>query len=159
MPGGKIVVYTGLLPVTQNEKALAAVMGHEVAHAICRHGNERMSQTIAAQTTGNVLSVVLTGSGVSGATKDIFLQSYGVTSTLGLLKYSRKHESEADKLGLIFMAMAGYDPTEAIAFWQRMSQASGGGTLEILSTHPSDERRIADIKKFLPTAMKYYKKK
>jgi predicted Zn-dependent protease len=159
MLGGKIVVYTGLLPITQNENALAVVMGHEVAHAVARHGNERMSQAVAAQTGGNILSVVLVGSGVSQGYSDIFLQSYNVGSTLGLLKYSRKHESEADKLGLIFMAIAGYDPNEAIGFWQRMAKAGGGGGLEIISTHPSDERRIKDLKKFMPTAMKYYKKK
>jgi predicted Zn-dependent protease len=159
MPGGKIVVYTGLLPITQNESALAVVMGHEIAHAVARHGNERMSQALAAQTGGNVLSVVLVGSGVSQTTSDIFLQSYGIGSQLGLLKYSRKHESEADKLGLIFMALAGYDPQEAIPFWERMAKQGGGGNLEILSTHPSDERRIKDLKKFMPTALKYYKKK
>jgi predicted Zn-dependent protease len=159
MPGGKIVVYTGLLPITQNETALAVVMGHEIAHAVARHGNERMSQALAAQTGGNILSVTLAGAGVSQGTSDIFLQSYGVGSTLGLLKYSRKHESEADKLGLIFMALAGYDPSEAIPFWERMSKLGGGGSIEMLSTHPSDETRIKDLKKFLPTAMKYYKKR
>ena len=157
MPGGKIAVYTGLLPITQNETALAVVMGHEIAHAVARHGNERMSQAMAAQTGGNILKVTL--SGTSQGTQDIFMQSYGVGSTLGLLKYSRKHESEADRLGLIFMAIAGYDPHEAIPFWERMAKMGGGGNLEILSTHPSDESRIKDLKKFMPTALKYYKKK
>jgi predicted Zn-dependent protease len=155
MPGGKVVVYSGLLPVTQNETALAVVMGHEIAHAIARHGNERMSQGLIVQTGAAVLSVAL--STKSQATQDLFNQSYGIASGLGTLAYSRKHESEADKLGLVFMAMAGYDPHEAIAFWQRMAKESKGGGIELLSTHPSDEKRIADIKKFLPKAMKYYK--
>jgi Zn-dependent protease with chaperone function len=155
MPGGKVMVYTGLLPVTQNETALAVVMGHEIAHAIARHGNERMSQALAVKTTGAILSVAL--STQSSLTQDIFNQSYGVASGLGMLAYSRKHESEADKLGLVFMAMAGYDPNEAVAFWQRMAKASKGGGPAILSTHPSDEKRIKEIKKFLPKAMKYYK--
>jgi predicted Zn-dependent protease len=157
MPGGKIVVYTGLLPITMNETALAVVMGHEISHAVARHGNERMSQAMAAQTGGKILQVTL--GGTSQVTQDIFLQSYGIGSTLGLLKYSRKHESEADKLGLLFMSIAGYDPNEAISFWERMMKASKGENLEILSTHPSDERRIKDLKKYLPTALKYYHKK
>lgn len=157
MPGGKVVVYTGLLPVTQNETALAVVMGHEIAHAIARHGNERMSQQLAAQVGAAAVSVAV--SSETAATQDIFNQSYGVTSGLGALAYSRKHESEADKLGLVFMAMAGYDPKEAVAFWERMAKASKGGGIAILSTHPSDEKRIEDIRKFLPKAMKYYKPK
>jgi predicted Zn-dependent protease len=157
MPGGKVVVYTGLLPITQTETALACVMGHEIAHAVARHGNERMSQGLIVQAGGTALQVAL--SQKSQLTQNIFLQSYGVGSQLGILKYSRTHESEADKLGLIFMAMAGYNPSEAVSFWQRMAQSSGGkAPLEILSTHPSDDTRIADIKKFLPEAMKYYKK-
>jgi len=155
MPGGKVVVYTGLLPVTQNEAALAAVMGHEIAHAIARHGNERMSQGVAVQAGGAILSVAMSTS--SGATQDLFNQSYGTVSGLGVLAYSRKHELEADKLGLVFMAMAGYDPKEAVAFWERMAKASKGGGPAVLSTHPSDEKRIEEIKKFLPRAMKYYK--
>ena len=154
MPGGKVVVYTGLLPITQNETALAVVMGHEIAHAIARHGNERMSQGMIIQLGGVALSVAL--STQSQATQDLFGQSYGVTTSLGILAYSRKHESEADKLGLVFMAMAGYDPHEAVAFWERMAKESKGGGMAILSTHPSDEKRIQDIKIFLPKAMKYY---
>jgi predicted Zn-dependent protease len=158
MPGGKVVVYTGLLPVTQTEPALACVMGHEIAHAVARHGNERMSQGLLVELGGAALSVAL--SQKPQMTQDIFLQSYGITSQLGMLKYSRTHESEADKMGLIFMALAGYDPSEAVAFWERMAKSSGGNAPpEILSTHPSDETRIADIKAFLPEAMKYYKKK
>src|ERR1051325_8967959 len=123
MPGGKIVVYTGLLPITQNENALAVVLGHEISHAVARHGNERISQAMAAQFGGNILKVTLSGMGQSQGVQDIFLQSYCVGSTLGLLKYSRKHESEADKLGLFFMAIAGYDPNEAISFWGRMMKS------------------------------------
>ncbi len=156
MPGGKVMVYTGLLPVTVNETALAVVMGHEIAHAIARHGNERMSQGLLVQTGATVLSVAL--SSKSESTQELFNQSYGIASGLGVLAYSRNHEMEADKLGLVFMAMAGYDPHEAVAFWERMAKASKGGGLPILSTHPSDEKRIEEIKKFMPKALKYYKK-
>lgn len=157
MPGGKVVVYSGLLPVTQTEAALACVMGHEIAHAVARHGNERMSQGLLVQAGGVALSVAL--SQKSQLTQDLFAQSYGMSSQLGMLKYSRVHESEADKLGIVFMAMAGYDPQEAVAFWERMATATGGNKPpELLSTHPSDETRIKDIKAFLPEAMKYYKK-
>lgn len=156
MPGGKVVVYSGLLAVTQTEMALACVMGHEIAHAVARHGNERMSQGMIVQLGGVALDVAL--SQKTQLTRDLFAQSYGISSQLGMLKYSRLHESEADKLGLVFMAMAGYNPQEAVAFWERMSKASGGNKpYELLSTHPSDETRIADIKKFLPQAMSYYK--
>lgn len=158
MPGGKVVVYSGLLPVTQTETALACVLGHEIAHAVARHGNERMSQGLLVQLGGVALSVAL--SQKTQLTQDLFMQSYGVGSQLGMLKYSRTHESEADKMGLVFMAMAGYNPEEAIAFWERMANAGGGNQPpELLSTHPSDATRIADIKAFLPEAMKYYKKK
>ena len=158
MPGGKVVVYSGLLPVTQTEGALACVMGHEIAHAVARHGNERMSQGLLIEAGGLALSVAL--SQKPQLTQALFLQSYGISSQLGMLAYSRTHESEADKMGLIFMAIAGYDPNEAVGFWERMEKASGGNKPpEILSTHPSDATRIADIKAFLPEAMKYYKKK
>ncbi len=158
MPGGKVVVYSGLLPITQTEGALACVMGHEIAHAVARHGNERMSQGLLVQLGGAALSVAL--SEKPQLAQDLFLQSYGITSQLGMLKYSRTHESEADKMGLVFMAIAGYDPSEAVAFWERMEKASSGNKPpEILSTHPSDATRISDIKAFLPEAMKYYKKK
>lgn len=156
MPGGKVVVYTGLLPVTQDETSLAIVIGHEIAHAIARHGNERMSQGLIVQAGGTALQVAL--SQKPKETQNIFLQSFGLTSQLGILKYSRVHESEADKLGLVFAAMAGYDPNAAVSFWQRMAAKSKQQSLELLSTHPSDETRIADIKKFLPEAMKYYVK-
>ena len=155
MPGGKVVVYTGILPVTQDEASLAVVMGHEIAHAIARHGNERMSQAIAVQGAGMTLEALTAQN--PGLTRDIFLQSYGVGSQLGMLAYSRKHESEADKMGLVFMAMAGYDPRVAPTFWQRMSAQGGPAPPELLSTHPSDETRIHDLEAFMPEALKYYK--
>lgn len=156
MPGGKVVVYTGLLPVTQDEQSLAVVMGHEIAHAIARHGNQRMSQGLLVQFGGAALSVAL--SQKPALTQQLFQQAYGVTSTLGVLKYSRSHESEADKMGLIFAAMAGYDPEAAIAFWQRMASSGGGQKPpELLSTHPSDETRIKDLRAFMPEAKKYYR--
>ncbi|WP_407521473.1 M48 family metallopeptidase [Lacibacter sp. MH-610] len=157
MPGGKVVVYTGLLPVTQNEAALAVVMGHEIAHAIARHGNERMSQGVMQQLGGVALSVAVANK--PSETQNLFLQSYGIGSTvLGTLPFSRKQETEADRFGLIFSAMAGYNPNEAIPFWQRMAQVGGGQKPpEFLSTHPSDETRIANMQKFIPEAMNYYK--
>lgn len=156
MPGGKVCVYTGLLPVTKDESGLAVVMGHEIAHAIARHGNERMSQAAMVKVGGEVVGAVAGSSGVAGS-QVAFEKLYGVGSALGQLAYSRKHESEADKLGLVFMALAGYDPSKAVEFWERMAASSNGAPPQILSTHPSDKTRIADIKKFLPTAMKYYK--
>jgi len=155
MPGGKVVVYSGLLPVTQDEAGLAIVMGHEIAHAVARHGNERMSQGLLVQVGGLALSVALRNE--TQMTQNLFMQSYGIGSTLGVLKYSRNHESEGDKLGMVFAAMAGYDPEIAVSFWTRMAASGGAKPPEILSTHPSDETRIADIKAFLPEAKKYYK--
>jgi len=155
MPGGKVMVYTGILPVTKDEAGLAVVLGHEIAHAIADHGNERMSQQLAVQLGGISLAVALEQK--PQQTRDIFLAVYGVSSQLGQLAYSRQHELEADKLGLIFMAMAGYDPQRAVSFWQDMALKGGNKPPEILSTHPSDERRIAQIRAFLPEAMKYYK--
>jgi predicted Zn-dependent protease len=156
MPGGKVVVYTGLLPVTQTEEALAVVMGHEIAHAVARHGNQRMSQGLLIQFGGAALSVAL--SQKPALTRELFLQAYGISSTLGSLKYSRSHETEADKMGLIFAAMGGYNPEAAVAFWERMASSGGQKPPELLSTHPSDERRIQDLKAFMPEAMKYYKR-
>lgn len=157
MPGGKVVFYTGILPVTQDEAGLAVVMGHEIAHAIARHGNERMSQGMMVQLGGQALSIAT--STKSELTQSLFMQSYGAVSTLGTLSYSRKHETEADKMGLVFMAMAGYDPNVAPSFWERMAALGGGNKpSELLSTHPSDETRIKDLKAFMPEAMKYYKK-
>jgi predicted Zn-dependent protease len=156
MPGGKVVVYSGLLGVTQNENALAIVMGHEIAHAVARHGNERMSQGLVTQLGGVALGVALQSK--SAETQALFQTAYGVGSTVAvMLPYSRLHETEADKMGLIFAAMAGYDPREAPKFWQRMSAKGGAKQPEILSTHPSDATRISDLNKFMPQAMKYYK--
>lgn len=156
MPGGKVVVYTGILPITKDDEGLALVMGHEIAHAIARHGNERMSQGIAVQGAGLTLEVLAAQK--PSLTSDLFLQSFGIGSQLGMLAYSRNHETEADKMGLVFMAMAGYDPRVAPSFWQRMSEASGGQKPpELVSTHPSDERRIKDLEAYMPEALKYYK--
>jgi len=155
MAGGKTAVYTGLLPVTQDETGLAVVMGHEIAHAIAKHSNERISQQLLAEYGGATLGAV-TGAN-AGASTQIANAVYGIGAQGVLLKYGRTQESEADRLGLIFMAMAGYNPDAAITFWQRMAAASGGQSQpEILSTHPSDATRIADIQKNLPEAKKYY---
>ena len=156
MPGGKVVVYTGILPLTKDETGLAVVMGHEIAHAVARHGNERMSQQLMVMAGGLSLDIAMQKK--PEQTKNIFLSAYGAGSTLGVLAYSRLHETEADKMGLIFIAMAGYDPSNAIEFWERMSKLGGTKPPEFLSTHPSDAKRIADLKKYLPEAMKYYKK-
>lgn len=157
MPGGKVVVYTGILPITKDETGLAVVMGHEIAHAIAQHGAERMSQGLLQQLGGVALSVALQNE--PGTTQNLFMTAYGVGTTVGvMLPFSRTHESEADHLGLIFMAMAGYDPSAAVDFWTRMSAQGGQKPPEWLSTHPSDETRIADLKKELPEAMSYYKK-
>jgi predicted Zn-dependent protease len=155
MPGGKVVVYTGILPVTKDETGLALVMGHEIAHAIARHGNERMSQGMALQGAGMTLDVLT--STKPGLARDLFMQSFGLGGQLGMLAYSRNHETEADKMGLIFMAMAGYDPRGAPAFWNRMAAQGGGKPPELLSTHPNDEKRVADLEAFMPEAMKYFK--
>ncbi len=158
MPGGKVVVYTGLLPVTQNEASLAVVMGHEIAHALAQHGNERMSQGLVQQMGGMALSVAVANQ--PAATQDLFLQAYGIGSTVGgTLPFGRKQELEADRYGLIFSAMAGYNPQEAIAFWERMAKVGGSGNKppEFLSTHPSDETRIKKVREYVKEAMKYYK--
>jgi predicted Zn-dependent protease len=157
MPGGKIVVYTGLLPITQNEAALAAVMGHEVSHALLQHGNQRMSQGLAQQLGGVALSVAVANK--PQQTQNLFLGAYGAGTQLGvLLPFSRKHELEADDWGLKFSAMAGYNPQEAINLWKRMEQASGGQKPpEFMSTHPSEGRRIEQLEKLMPEALKYYK--
>jgi predicted Zn-dependent protease len=155
MPGGKVVVYTGLLPVTETEEGLAVVMGHEIAHAIARHGNQRMSQGMLIQFGGAVLSTAV--SQKPSETQYLFNQAYGITTGLGALSYSRKHETEADKMGLIFAAMAGYNPEAAIAFWERMGKAGGQGPPQFLSTHPSSDTRIRDLQAFMPEAKKYYK--
>ena len=156
MPGGKVAVYTGILPVAGNETGLAVVMGHEIAHAVAKHGNERMSQGLLAQLGGVGLSVAL-GTNAS-LTKDIFMQAYGAAAQVGvLLPYSRLQESEADHIGLILMAKAGYDPREAIPFWERMNKEGGSRPPEFLSTHPAPESRIDNIKALIPEAMRYYR--
>ncbi|MFD1769039.1 M48 family metallopeptidase [Sphingobacterium suaedae] len=157
MPGGKVAVYTGILPFTANEAGLATVMGHEIAHAIARHSMEQMSNQYAMQVGAQVLGVAT--SGKSSIVQGLVNNAYGIGGQLALLKYSRSNESEADQLGLIFMAMAGYNPETAVKFWERMASAkAASSTPEFLSTHPSDVRRINDIQKLIPTAMKYYKK-
>ncbi len=156
MPGGKVVVYTGILKYTKNEVGLAVVLGHEVAHAVAKHGNERMSQELLASTGYMALDLAL--SNKPAETRALLMTAVGAGATVGiLLPYSRLHESEADRLGLIFMAAAGYNPEEAVAFWQRMS--TGGPEIpEFLSTHPSDETRIENIQTvYMPEALGYYK--
>lgn len=156
MPGGKIAVYTGILPVTKDETGLAVVMGHEVAHALANHGGERMSQLLIRQMGATSLSVAL--SKQPAQTRELMMQAYGVGTEVGiLLPYSRNHELEADHIGLILMARAGYDPRAAIPFWQRMSESGGKRPPEFLSTHPAPEKRIEDIRSELPEALKYYK--
>jgi predicted Zn-dependent protease len=157
MPGGKVVVYTGLLKVTQSEAGLATVMGHEIAHVFAKHGAERMTQGLIVDLGGMALSEALASR--PEQTKNLFMQSYGLGTQIGvLLPYSRVHETEADHLGLIFMAMAGYNPNEAVNFWQRMAIAKQGPRpIEILSTHPADSTRIENLQKLVPKAMKYYK--
>jgi predicted Zn-dependent protease len=155
MPGGKVAVYSGILPITMNDAGLATVMGHEIGHAIARHSAERISQQMAAQAGGGLVGIAT--SDKSLATQTIINQLYGTGGQLLLLKYSRGQESEADRLGLTFMAMAGYDPHSAVLFWQRMAaQNKGGAPPEFLSTHPADATRIEDIKNRVPEAMKYY---
>ncbi len=157
MPGGKIVVYTGLLPVTQNEAALAVVLGHEIAHAVAKHGSERMSQGLLQQLGGVALSVAL--SNKPAETQNMFMQAYGIGSAVGItLPHSRSQEYEADKLGLIYSALAGYNPREAIPLWQRMEAMSNGSRPpQFLSTHPTEGNRIAKLQQQMPEALKYYK--
>ncbi len=157
LPGGKVAFYTGIMPICKDEKGVAVVMGHEVAHAIANHGRERMSQGLVAN--GLVGGVAAALGENRSLTEEILLQSAGIGSQLGMLSYSRLHESEADKIGLIFMAIAGYNPNEAPAFWKRMAENKKTGTEipEFLSTHPSTSERIKDLEKAIPEAMKYYK--
>lgn len=157
MPGGKVVVYTGILPFTRDENGLAVVIGHEIAHAVAKHGNERMSQGLIAEMGGMALSTAMQAK--SEETRQLWMTAFGLGAQYGvIMPYSRLQENEADHLGLIFMAMAGYDPNGAIAFWQRMSAQKGGqGVPEFLSTHPSDTRRIRNIQSLIPKAMTYYR--
>jgi predicted Zn-dependent protease len=154
MPGGKVVVYSGILPITQTEAGLAVVLSHEISHAVAQHGNERMSQSLAVYLGGVALSVAT--STKSDTAQMIFNTAYGISSQLGELAFSREQESEADHLGLIFMSMAGYKPTEAMTFWTRMAAQGGAKPPFFLSTHPTDEKRIRDIQALMPEAMKYY---
>lgn len=157
MPGGKVVFFEGILPITQNEVGIAVVMGHEVAHAVAKHSNERLSQQMLTQYGAALTDILL--SNKSAATHQTINILYGLGANVGvMLPYSRKHEYEADQLGLIFMAMAGYDPQEAIGFWERMAAQGNGAALEMLSTHPSDANRIKKLKALLPEALKYYQK-
>lgn len=158
MPGGKVVVYTGILPVAKDDTGLATVIAHEIAHVFARHGSERMSQGLLVQMGGMGLDLALQKQ--PEQTRSLFSAAYGLGSQVGiLLPYSRTHETEADHLGLIFMAMAGYDPHEAVGFWQRMSEASKGQAKppEFLSTHPADATRIRNLQNLIPEAMAYYK--
>lgn len=155
MPGGKIAVYTGILGYTKDASGLATVLGHEVAHVIARHGNERMSQQLAIYLGGVSLQVAMQKE--PEKTQDVYMMVYGVGSTLGSLAYSRQHEYEADKIGMVLMALAGYDPAGSISFWERMSAKSAPPIPEFLSTHPSDANRVAAMKAFLPEAKKYLK--
>jgi predicted Zn-dependent protease len=158
MPGGKVVVYTGILPVARDDAGLAVVLGHEIAHAIAEHGNERMSQGLIAQMGGVALSTAMATK--SKETQQLWMSVYGVGAQYGaILPYGRLQESEADQLGLVFMTMAGYDPNEAVSFWERMAAQKGGqAPPEFLSTHPADATRIARIKKEIPGVVQKYGK-
>jgi predicted Zn-dependent protease len=157
MPGGKIVVYTGLLPITQNEAALAIVMGHEVSHALFQHGNERMSQGLIQQLGGVALQVAVANK--PQETQALYNAAYGIGTSVGvMLPFSRKHELEADRYGMRWAAMAGYNPQEAVPLWERMEKAGGGEKPpEFLSTHPSEGRRIEQLQKYMEEALQYYK--
>lgn len=154
MPGGKVVVYTGILKVTQNEDALAVVMGHEIAHALAKHGSERMSQTLAAQVGLTSLDLALSQKPTQ--TKQILMAAAGAGTQVGLLlPFSRKHESEADEIGLYLLTMAGYNPAEAVPFWERMNKMGGGRPPEFLSTHPDPAKRSQRLKELIPKARAY----
>ncbi|WP_372806633.1 M48 family metallopeptidase [Pontiella sp.] len=154
MPGGKVAFYTGILPYTQDETGIAVVMGHEIAHAVARHSNERISLQMLQQGGGAFLSMFTSESDYHAA----LMQAYGLGSQIGaILPYSRAHESEADRMGLIFMAMAGYNPEAAVGFWQRMAAAGGGKPPEFLSTHPSDNTRVQKLREHMPEALEYYR--
>lgn len=158
MPGGKVAFYSGIMPICQDEAGVAVVMGHEVAHAIANHGGERMSQGLIQQLGGVALAVAIRNE--PEETQMLYYSAYAIGSTYGaMLPFSRLHESEADKLGLVFMAMAGYDPHEAPKFWQRMDQLAGQSQPpQWMSTHPSHDSRIENLNAYMPTAMSYYKK-
>ncbi len=163
MPGGKVAFYTGILPVCENDAGMAVVMGHEIAHAIANHGGERMSQSGLIGTLGQIGAVAMGAGGVGTGTQQAIMQAYGIGSQATILKYSRKHESEADEMGILFMALAGYDPSVAPEFWNRMeamTAASGGeAPPEFLSTHPHPQTRIHDLNLLMPIANQVYKTK
>lgn len=156
MPGGKVVVYTGIMPYSKDEAGLAVIMGHEIAHAVANHGGERMSQQMAVVLGGVSLDIALQQQ--PSQTHDLFNLAYGVGSSLGTLAYSRTHEYEADKLGMVFMAMAGYDPARAVTFWEDMAAIPGVAPPELLSTHPNSQNRIKAIRSFVPKANNYFVK-
>ncbi len=159
LPGGKIAVYTGIFPMARNEAGLAAILGHEVVHALAEHGGERMSQGLVAQFGMTAAAIVLSTQGLSPALNDLAMQAMGLGVQTGvLLPFSRKHESEADYVGVLLAADAGYDPREAIHIWERMAATSDGAPPEFLSTHPSHETRIADLTGWMPEAMSVYEK-
>lgn len=156
MPGGKVAFYTGIMPICKDETGVAVVMGHEVAHAIANHGRERMSQQMLAQYGMGTLGAMMGENPTAG--QDLFMQAVGAGTNIGMLKFSRAHESEADHIGLIFMTMAGYDPNQAPVFWERMTELAGGQEPpEFLSTHPSHSTRISDLKGWIPEALGYKK--
>lgn len=158
LPGGKIVVFTGILPLAKNEAGLAAVMGHEMAHAVARHGSQRLLRTSLAQTF--LVGANLSMGDLDPGQRQTVMAVLGAGAQYGvLLPFGRQHETEADQLGLIYMARAGYDPREAISFWERMSQAGGSQPPAYLSTHPSHERRIEDLRSFMPKALAEYESK
>jgi len=157
MPGGRVVFYTGILPICQDEAGVAVVMGHEIAHAVAKHGNERMSQAMGIQAAGMTLDIMLQEQ--PQQTRELLLQSYGIGAGVGSLAFSRSHETEADKMGLVFMAIAGYDPREAPEFWKRMAEVGGQKPPEFLSTHPHNDTRINDLNKYMDEALKYYQPK
>ncbi|WP_177764548.1 M48 family metallopeptidase [Flavobacterium sp. I3-2] len=149
MPGGKIVVYTGILPITKTESGLATVMGHEVAHALANHGQQRMSANVVQQLGAAGLSAATANS--SAQTQELAMAAYGGGSNLiGVLPFSRKHETEADDIGLLLMAIAGYNPSDAVSFWERMAKQGGSSQPEFLSTHPSNTTRINNLKEQIP---------
>ena len=152
MPGGKVCFYTGLIELADNDDQIAAVMGHEVAHAIAKHGNERMSQQMALN---GIMKLSGVGQKDSSQTKTAFDYVFSGSASLGMLKFSRVHETESDKLGLVFMKLAGYEPKESISFWKKMSE-QGGYTPQILSTHPSDQTRISDLQEFIDNELNKY---
>ena len=156
MSGGKVAFYTGIMPICQDETGVAVVMGHEIAHAIARHGNERVSQSLALQGLATGLDLGLMITEKPAVARQVVNTAFGVGGQVGMLAFSRKHESESDEMGLVFMAMAGYNPSEAPVFWERMSALGGELPPVMLSTHPHPETRVADLKAQLPKAMEIY---